>query len=149
MTDEYTFEDMLLERGYIVYTNVGTSMKPLLRQNRDIIVIRPRGNERCKKYDVVLYKWGTKYILHRIIKVCPDSYITAGDNNTFIEHGITDDIILGVMTRVIRDGKTVNMNDIGYKVYVHLWCDFYPFRILLFRVRNWIRKEVFILRKQP
>ena len=34
-----SFEEILRERGCFVYTNVGTSMMPLLRQRRDIIWI--------------------------------------------------------------------------------------------------------------
>ena len=132
----YSFEELLDTKGYIVYTNVGTSMMPLLRQRRDIIEIRKVPGERCKKYDVVLYKRGDRYILHRVLKVRPDDYVIAGDHNVFLEYGITDRDILGVMTRVIRDGKEIRMTDPIYRLYVHLWCDFYPVRMFLLRCRG-------------
>ena len=98
------FEELLEQNGYIVYTNVGRSMMPPLRQRRNIIEIHKKGPDRCKKYDVVLYKRGERYILHRILDVLPDGkYIIAGDNNTILEKDITDDQILGVMTRVLSD----------------------------------------------
>ena len=132
-----TFEELLNEKGYIVYTNVGLSMMPLLRPRKDIIEIRKKGPDRCRKYDVVLYKRSDKYILHRILKVLPDGkYIIAGDNNTFLEKDITDDQILGVMTRVIRDGKSINVEDQSYQAYVHLWCDAYPVRMGLLKVSH-------------
>ena len=34
------FENEIESKGYIVYTNVGDSMMPLLRQNKDLMVIR-------------------------------------------------------------------------------------------------------------
>ncbi|MBQ3762465.1 MAG: S24/S26 family peptidase [Clostridia bacterium] len=123
----YTFEDILSEKGYLVYTNVGISMLPLLRQRRDIIEIRPL-HGRAKKFDVVLYKAGNKYILHRVLKVCPDDYVICGDHNIWREYGITDAQILGVMTRVIRDGKSIYPTNWKYRFYVHLWCDFYHVR---------------------
>lgn len=129
--EERTFEDVLNTKGYLVYTNVGTSMMPLLRQRRDIIEIRKKGPDRCKKYDTVLYKHGSKYILHRIIKVRPHDYVIAGDHNIHKEYGITDDMILGVMTRVIRDGKSIYPTNWKYRLYVHLWCDFYPVRAVI------------------
>ena len=129
----YTFEEILNERDYFVYTNVGISMLPLLRQRRDIIEIRKKEPGRCKKYDVVLYKWNGQYILHRILRVLPSGYLIAGDNNFFVERNITDDMILGVMTRVIRDGKEITMDDPLYRIYVHLWCDCYPLRMFLLR----------------
>lgn len=132
-----TFEKFLNENGYIVYTAVGNSMRPLLRTRKDIVEIRKKGPDRCRKYDVVLYKRGGKYILHRILEVLPDGkYIIAGDNTTFLEKDITDDRILGVMTRVIRDGKSINVDDPSYQRYVHLWCDAYPVRMGILTARN-------------
>lgn len=134
----YTFEDLLDSHGYIVYTNIGCSMLPLLRERRDVIEIHKKTQNRCKKYDVVLYRIGDKYILHRILKVLPKGYIIAGDHNTFIEKNVTDEKILGVMTRVIRNGKEITPDNIWYKIYVHLWCDFYPVRVFLIKAKAFI-----------
>ena len=136
-----TFEEILDENGYLVYTNVGYSMMPLLRQRRDLIEIRKKGPERCRKYDVVLYKRGDKYILHRILEVLPEGrYVIAGDHNTFLETDITDEHILGVMTKVIRDGKEITMDDKKYQAYVHMWCDLYPVRAGILKVKRKLRR---------
>ena len=45
-----SFEDLLQQDGYLVYTNIGCSMMPLLRERRDVIEIRKKESERCKKY---------------------------------------------------------------------------------------------------
>ncbi len=127
----YTFEELLEKDGFIVYTNVGVSMMPLLRQRRDIIEIRKKEPGRCQKYDVVLYKRGERYILHRILRVLPEGYLIAGDHNTFVETDVTDDMILGVMTRVIRNGRSITVDNPFYRLYVHLWCDCYPLRMFL------------------
>ena len=131
---------MLEKNGYLVYTVVGMSMEPLLKQRRDIVDIRAKGAERFHKYDVVLYVSGGRYVLHRILKVRPDDYVIAGDHNTFLEYGITDDQILGVMTRIIRDGKERSLTSWKYKAYVHLWCDFYPVRMGILRVKGAARR---------
>lgn len=123
-----TFEELLDRDGYLVYTNVGNSMLPLLRQNRDILVIRKKGPERCRKYDAVLYRRNGTYILHRVLKVRPRDYVIAGDHCIWREYGITDDQILGVMERLIRGGRTVTPDSLRYRLYVHLWCDLYPLR---------------------
>jgi len=133
-----SFEDLLHTDGYFVYTNVGFSMMPLLRQRNDLIEIRKK-NGRCKKYDVILYKRGNKYILHRVLRVLPEGYIVAGDHNTFIETDVTDKMILGVMTRVIRNGKSITPDNIWYKMYVHLWCDAYPVRMLILKIKFKVR----------
>ena len=136
MGKTYSFEELLSYRGYIVYTCKGISMMPLLRQHRDIIEIRPKGDYICKKYDVVLYKRGEKYILHRILRVLPDGYIIAGDNNAFLEYDIKDEQIIGVMVRVLRDGREIRMTDKKYRLYVHIWCDIYPVRMFLLRIKR-------------
>ena len=129
-----TFEEMLDERGYVVYTNVGTSMMPLLRQRHDIIEIRPKEG-RCERYDVILYKVGDHYILHRVLEPRDGYYIVAGDNNAFLEH-VADEQVLGVMTRIVRNGKDVTMDSPRYRAYVHLWCDFLPVRFAVLRLRG-------------
>ena len=123
-----SFEELLDRDGYLAYTNVGTSMMPLLRQGKDIMEIRKKGAERCRKYDAVLYKKGEKYILHRILKVRDQDYIIVGDNCFRKEYGITDDQILGVLIGVDRNGRHISVTDKKYLLYVHLWCDFYPVR---------------------
>ena len=115
-------------------------MLPLLRQRRDIIEIHRKDHAvRCKRYDAVLYKRGSMYILHRVLKVLPTGYLIAGDNNTFIERDVTDNMILGVMTRVIRNGKSITPDNFWYRCYVHLWCDCYPFRFFILRVLRKVR----------
>lgn len=132
--DKTTFEDMLHTKGFIVYTCNGFSMLPFLRQKKDIVEIRPPVS-RPRKYDVILYRRGDHYVLHRILRITPSGYIIAGDHNTFIETDITDDMILGIMTRVIRDRKSIYPTDWRYRVYVHLWCDVYPVRMFILKCK--------------
>ena len=46
-----TFEEELARSGRLIYTNYGDSMRPLIRQDRDILIIE-KHNGRLKKYDV-------------------------------------------------------------------------------------------------
>lgn len=143
-----SFEEVLLDKGVIIYTNKGYSMLPLLRQKKDLIEIRKKEPGRCKKYDVVLYKRDKKYILHRILRVLPDGYVVAGDHNTFLDDNITDDMILGVMTKVIRDGKTITPDNIRYKLYAHLWCDVYPIRMLVLKMKAQMWKIIGTIKRK-
>ena len=148
MSEYSTYEEELQKNGKIIHTNVGVSMMPLLRQNRDVMIIeRPTG--RLKKYDVPLYKDAKgRYILHRILKVKKDSYVICGDHCTRREYGITDEQIIGVLTGVIRDGKTIGMTDFSYKLYYHLWCDFFYIRVAIIRLKAfWHRGISFIKRR--
>lgn len=65
MGETVSIEQMLDEKGIYIGTTVGTSMEPLLRTRRDVVVIeKPAG--RLKKYDVPLYRRGEDYVLHRM-----------------------------------------------------------------------------------
>ena len=139
------FEDVIERDGRLVYTNVGDSMRPLIRQDRDILIIeKPQG--RLKKYDVPLYKRDSgQYVLHRVLKVRDSDYVICGDNRYNKEYGITDRHIIGVLTAVVRDGKEIPINDWWYRLYVHLWCDFFPIRALILKAKHfpkWLKRKL-------
>ena len=136
MSNLSTYEEELSRHGRIIQRNVGVSMMPLLRQNRDVMIIeRPSG--RLKKYDCPLYKRADgKYVLHRILKVRENDYVICGDHCTKKEYGITDDNIIGVLTGVIRDGKVIKSDNRLYKIYYHLWCDLFYIRVAILSVKS-------------
>lgn len=138
-----SYEEQLRLHGQLVYTNVGDSMMPLLREHRDLLVIDRRGTDRCKKYDAVLYRRPTgEYVLHRILKVRRDDYVLCGDNRWAREYGVREDWILGVLTAVVRDGREISVKDLKYQLYVHLWCDFFYIRAAIIRVRDYIFRRI-------
>ena len=135
-----TFEEEIRRKGKLYYTNVGDSMLPLIRQGRDILIISAV-NGRLKKYDVPLYKRDSgQYVLHRILKVRADDYVICGDNRWQREYGISDRHIIGVLTGIVRDGKEISVNDKRYRLYVHLWCDFFYVRAFILMVKHYIKR---------
>ena len=72
-------EEILTRDGKLVYRTKGVSMEPMLRQNRDLVVISVPSS-RLRKYDVALYRRGGSYVLHRVIDVKDDGYLIRGDN---------------------------------------------------------------------
>ena len=128
MHKKRTFEQALAERGSFVTTAQGVSMTPLIRPGRDLVEITRKGEARCKKHDVVLYKRDGKYILHRVLEVRPGDYVIAGDHQVYKEYGVTDADIIGVLSAVIRKGKRISVADPNYLRYARLWCGIYPVR---------------------
>ena len=139
------FEDVIERDGRLIYTNVGDSMRPLIRQDRDILIIE-KPNGRLKKYDVPLYKRNSgQYVLHRVLKVRPNDYVICGDNRYSKEYGITDRHIIGVLTAVVCDGKEMPITDWRYLIYVHLWCDFFPIRAFILKAKyfpKWLKRKL-------
>ena len=129
-----TYEEFLEQNDSMTYSNVGVSMMPLLKQGRDLFTVKKKGEERCKKYDVVLYRRPpSSYVLHRVIKVRDDDYVILGDNCVNKEYGIKDSDIIGVMTEYVHNGKKHTVNEFGYRLYSHIWVDFSAVRVLLLR----------------
>jgi len=131
----------LATEGKLIHTNVGDSMMPFLREGRDLMVIEPRPAGRCKRLDAVLYKRPNgKYVMHRILKVRKNDYVLCGDNRVMREFGVQEDWIFGILTGIIRDGKTIPTTDWRYRLRVHLLCDFFWGRVFVFRVRGLLRR---------
>ena len=129
-----TFEEILNKDGRLVYKTRGVSMLPMLHQNRDIVVIVPPEG-RLKKYDVALYKRGSSYILHRIIGMQDKEYLIRGDNTYWMEH-VSPELVIGVLTGFVRNGKSYTVEDTGYQIYCRFWNAIYPLRKLLFLMRR-------------
>ncbi len=127
------------EKGVFISTTSGVSMVPMLRHRRDTIVVEPT-RERLKKYDVALYRRGDSYVLHRVIKVLPDSYIIRGDNCIAKEYGITDNDVLGKLTSFYRKEKKVNMDGFLYRSYSRMICFLSPAVRLKLRVMSVLRR---------
>ena len=125
------FEDIINEQGQLVYTNVGDSMYPLIKP-RDLLVIK-KVTAPLKKNDIPLYKRDSgQYVLHRIVKIKNGEYYICGDNRAFIERGITDGHIIGVLTDIVREGRTIPVNSPEFKSYVKLL----PLRRSIIRIKN-------------
>ncbi len=137
-----TFEAEIEKNGKLIYTNVGDSMLPLIHEKSDLLIIeKPEG--RLKKYDIPLYKRDNgQYVLHRILEVRKDDYVICGDNRWQKEYGITDRHIIGVLTGIIRDGKTLSMTDKKYLCYVHFQCDFFCIRAFILKVKHFIKRRL-------
>ncbi len=144
-----SIEELLLKEGAYVSVVVGHSMEPMLKERVDTVTVVPIP-DRLKKYDVALYRVGEKYVLHRVVKVLPDSYVMCGDNCVVLERGITDADVLGRLERVWRGEKEVRLHGIKYRIYSrYKVLEFLP-RKLFRRLKDGIArrlKRLFVTKK--
>ena len=125
MTD--TFKDVadaLETKEEAATLTAGCSMRPMLREHRDIVVIR-RLTREPKRGDVLLYRRNDcdKLVLHRLICVKKDgSMVIRGDNNTFTEYDVRREDIVGILSGFFREGRHTDCDapGFGYRVYC-LW----------------------------
>lgn len=138
-TKKTTFAQELERTGHLIYTNKGVSMMPLLRQDRDLMILKKAEPGKLRKLDAVLFiRPNGQYVLHRILEEKDGVYWIVGDNCVSGEY-VKEEQIIGVLTGVVRDGKTIDVEDPWYQRYVHLWCDHYRVRFAVLRVRNRVR----------
>ena len=118
----------------------GTSMMPLLRQGTDSVILVKCDNK-PRKRDIIFYRRPNgQFVLHRIVGTSKDgTYVLCGDNQTALEKGITDDMIIAVVTDVFRGDKRLAENRFSRKLYELLWCAM-PIRKILFFVRRCLSK---------
>lgn len=137
-------EDIIEKNGFFACTTVGMSMFPMLRNRKDVIVIKPIKG-RLHKYDIPLYKRDHDYVLHRVVKVLDDCYIIIGDN-CISKEKVFDNQIIGILDCFYRNGKQIKLNCLGYKLYSKIWVALYPIRIILMRLKHWcgnIKRKVY------
>ena len=142
-TDLLNADEALRENEEVAVLTSGISMEPMLRQHRDIVIIK-RIDRKLKKNDVPLYKrpGRDKLVLHRILKVTENGYVIRGDNLYIKEYDVKDGDIIGVLKAFYRDGKYYDCEKSRkYKIYVFLMRTSYPFRYFWkFRLRPFLGK---------
>lgn len=124
--------EVLRTNPQVSLLTVGASMRPMLRQHKDIVVIE-RFYGQLKKGDVVAYPSANKkdYTLHRIVRIKKGALIIRGDNNYFTETNVNKEDIVGVLKEFYRDGKYINCKtNKGYKLYTSYIILSYPFRFV-------------------
>lgn len=110
-----------LEAGQSVrFSPRGTSMLPMLRQGKDIVVLSPLP-KRLKKFDLPLYRRADgQFVIHRITKV-GETYTCMGDNQFWPEHGLKYTQMIALVTAFTRNGTEHSVNEPGYRFYCWFW----------------------------
>lgn len=131
------FKKILDDKGVLVYSNKGKSMLPLIKEGRDILVIK-KETENIRKWDIVLVQRPSgRYLLHRIVKIHSDgTYTLCGDNNIIYDLGIKKSDIRGKLVSIITDGKENNLTSFSYRLYVLFWCKPIYIRKICFKIWN-------------
>ena len=134
------FEELLKRDGSLLYTLKGVSMKALLHQGKDVVIISSIDRP-IKKLDIVLYKVGERYVLHRVLKIKKDHYVIRGDN-TYSEEFIPKDKVFGILTSYYKNDKLKKVNTKGAILLYYLWLTTYPLRWLLVKTKRLLRRII-------
>ena len=130
-------EETLQKGNTVEFLPRGISMLPMLRQGKDTVILSPVTRE-LRKYDLPLYRRDDgAFVLHRIVEI-GDTLACIGDNQYDLERGIRREQVIGVVTAFTREGKTVSVSDLRYRLYCCIWHRSRPFRCFLRRSRSFL-----------
>ena len=127
-------------RAYVQVT--GTGMEPLLRPSRDMVVVDR--THHIRRGDIVLFDRKDGQVgLRRVIRKGKGRLIAAGDSRWHMEKDLSCDRILGVVSRIQRDGRFLSQRSPLMKLYTFLatWLA-YP-RIFLGQIIGHSGKRVY------
>lgn len=125
--------------GTLCTTTSGDSMAPLFRTHRSMVSLHtPQG--RAKRRDVILFhRPDGRYVMHRVVRVTEDGYITRGDNRRRNDAPVPEEQLLAVMDGYRRGKRFITTDRLGYRLYVFFWGMPNPLKFLLFNLRDFLR----------
>lgn len=87
----------------ILIAGTGTSMEPLIRAERDKVLLAPLPDRPLLRGDIVLYRrQNGQTVLHRIFRVRKDSFDMLGDGQLWVEQRVKKEQILAFAREIRR-----------------------------------------------
>ena len=113
----------------------GKSMRPLLREGRDSVVLSAPPSA-LRENDIVLFLYQDKYVLHRLISKTHDgNYVFCGDRRSAFECAAYEQIV-AVVTEIKRNGQTVRTDTASHRAYLALLKIKRRVRYLWYRIKR-------------
>ena len=112
-------QEQLDGTGWAYVQVIGTGMEPLLRPLRDMVVVEH--SHMIYRGDIVLVdRKDGLYSLRRVIRKGKNSFTVAGDNRRRRVKDLPCDRILGVVSRIQRDGRIISRRSLLLKIYTFM-----------------------------
>lgn len=113
----------------------GDSMRPLIRRGKDPVTIITLARP-LKKGDVVLFRLGEKYIVHRVWKLADGRVRPFGDNCWNPAPWIPQSQVLGLVVKYVRNGKVHRLYTPTARAWGRGWMAVHPLRRMYLRCRS-------------
>lgn len=100
----------------------GNSMFPLLRNNKDVVVLAPCVGEKLVPMDVVLFRYRGDYVLHRIVRREGDRLLMQGDGvYASYEQCMVGDVVGRVIAVCRPNGRVDSVDGWRWRIASRLW----------------------------
>jgi len=128
-------EQEIAEGRSVRFRLKGQSMFPLLRNERDEVVLYPCREEELQPMDVVLFRYQGKHVLHRILRREGSCLYLRGDGSYVAKEMCATADVVGKVQEVIRpSGKMIPVDAWQWRMPSRLWCGLGIFRNPCLRV---------------
>ena len=115
-------EELLAEGRQVTILVRGNSMRPLLRDGRDKIVLRRANDEDIRKGAVMLFRYRGSHVMHRVRKIEGDVVIFEGDGNYKLQEVVTRKDIVAVVEAVVRpSGRRIECSSRRWRFLSFMW----------------------------
>lgn len=131
-----TIAEQLEQDGYVLTLSVGVSMRPMLTQRTEQLVIEKLSTSPAIN-DVVLFQRSSgQYVLHRVVGRRQGIYLIRGDN-CYDRERVHPSQIIGILKGFYKGDKYVCCaSNGGYLCYVAFWRLTFPIRYLLRKLKH-------------
>ncbi len=135
------FREQLENGRKVQFAPSGISMRPMLDNRVDQAYLEKATKDNVKKWDVVLFQSDNgAYVMHRVIRLDDEGFVTRGDNNYYNDKKQLYDTLIGRVYQFVHKGKMHSVDETSYKMYVVFWIVSYLPRKLLIKVKNKIAR---------
>lgn len=135
---ESLYEVILLQLqngGKATLVVTGVSMKPMLVEHRDSVLLTPV-TAKPKPGDIFLYRRESgSFVLHRLVGVMPEGYLFCGDNQC-VREKVTQEQLLAIVSGFTRKGKQYSVKNPLYRLYVFICVRLFFLRRTYIRLRR-------------
>ncbi len=106
-------KEQLNQNKAVAIVPTGNSMWPTLKSKSQTVVVQ-KNQTRAREFDVVLFVLDDgRHVLHRVMRVENDGYITCGDGMLACER-VEEARVIGVMTGLYKKNKFISVNEPKY-----------------------------------
>lgn len=124
--------ELIRQGRTVTLTARGNSMNPFIVDRRDCVVLSPCTDAQLQPGAVVLALTDDRrYVLHRIVRRQGNELTLLGDGNLYQTERTDTSRVIGLLTAVIRKGRTYPTDGTVWLSYSHWWRRLTP-------VRRWL-----------
>ena len=111
-----SIEELIAEGQSVEMTVRGFSMRPFLRNERDVVVLSPIASEQLRCGMVVLFRYRGAHVLHRIVRIEGEMLTMEGDGNyRQAEVAPRDAVVAYVSEAKLAEGSALGYNSVGWR----------------------------------